>query len=218
MSVVSIASRSKAAARHGIRTRSAARAARDTTWSALGAVSSTRKPAPFWRAALTRAGKRAACPLITSGASAARRSAQLAAVACGSRSMMAVVCPARAAAVARCTARVVFPAPPFWLMMATIFMRPRRIGIGAEILCRHPHMSKCLYHHMRPCGHKRRLSSPIRAYFHLTNRVLSDDGGCMFPIRWLKWNDWLSSRPRSGRAGHWWGALRKSWQQRLASA
>src|SRR5258708_5637175 len=40
-----------------------------------------------------------------------RRSPQLAAVACGSRSIMAAVCPAAAAAIARCTASVVLPAP-----------------------------------------------------------------------------------------------------------
>jgi hypothetical protein len=60
--------------------------------------------------------------VYTSGASARLRSPQLAAVPCGSRSMIATLCPDKVAAVAKWTNSVVFPAPPFWLMMARVFM------------------------------------------------------------------------------------------------
>ena len=59
---------------------------------------------------------------MTTGSSAWRRSAQLAAEACGSRSITAVLRPLAAKATAKCRATVVLPAPPFWLMSATVCM------------------------------------------------------------------------------------------------
>lgn len=56
------------------------------------------------------------------GASPCRLSPHPAALAWGSRSMIAAGSPAASAAVARCKARVVFPAPPFWLTMAIVFI------------------------------------------------------------------------------------------------
>ena len=93
-------------------------AARDTTWPAFGAVSSTRKSAPFSRTAVTKEGKRVACPLIISGASAKRRSPQLAAVACAQGRSQQQQCAQQLTtlAVHLATAAAVFPAPPFWLI------------------------------------------------------------------------------------------------------
>ena len=58
-----------------------------------------------------------------------RVSFQKEAEACGSKSNTAALLPSASAATAKAVASVVFPTPPFWLMMATIFMGCLRAGL-----------------------------------------------------------------------------------------
>ena len=76
--------------------------------------------APASRAAVSRAGSWSAWPEITAGVSATRRLAHAEADPCGSRSTSTVVSLARSPATAIPHASVVFPAPPFRLMSATV--------------------------------------------------------------------------------------------------
>ena len=76
----------------------------------------TTRSAPPASAPLSILAKRDAWAEITTGVADSRRSLQLVAVACGSRSTMAEDSPARAAATAMETLTVVLPEPPFWAM------------------------------------------------------------------------------------------------------
>ena len=92
-SVVVTVSRSKIAGRHGTSTRSAAFAASRAARSARGGVSMITSSAPASAAAVSTCGSRAGWAETTAGVSTRRRSLQLLAVACGSRSTMATVRP-----------------------------------------------------------------------------------------------------------------------------
>ena len=61
------------------------------------------------------------------GVAASRRSPQLQAVACGSRSIMTELAPAFSAAMERERARVVLPAPPFWAISAIVLMATSKL-------------------------------------------------------------------------------------------
>ena len=93
-SVVLMVSKSKIEGRHGTRTRSEVFAASMAARSARGGVSITTRSAPPSSAALRTCAKRAGCAETTAGESASRRSPQLLAVACGSKSTIAAVRPA----------------------------------------------------------------------------------------------------------------------------
>src|SRR5882672_685835 len=60
----------------------------------------------------------------TTGVSLSRLSFHSAELACGSRSITTARFPALSEATARCRERVVFPVPPFWLNMETMYIRP----------------------------------------------------------------------------------------------
>ena len=120
-----MAFRSNAAGRQGIRIRSAARAAASEAASAFGALSIITRSADWAAACSSRPGNRAAWAETTAGEGLPRLSDQLEADACGSRSKRAVFMPRCSAATARWMAMVVLPAPPFWLIMAIVFMFAR---------------------------------------------------------------------------------------------
>ncbi len=115
-----MARRSKADIRHGIRIRSAERAAAKADPSACGGVPITTRSAPPSSAPRSEAASLAGTTETTAGASAWRVSRQPVALACGSRSRMTVAFPAYSAATARLIASVVLPAPPFWDAIATV--------------------------------------------------------------------------------------------------
>lgn len=102
--------------------RSAARAAAKEAASAFGALSIITRSADCASACSSRLVSRVACAATTVGDGRARLSDQLAAEAWGSRSKMAVFRPRCSATTARWMARVVLPAPPFWLIIANVFI------------------------------------------------------------------------------------------------
>ena len=108
--------------RQGTRTKSEALAVSRAVLSAWGAVSIITSSPPACCICRSSWRRRLAWADRTTGSSAARRSAHLAADAWGSRSSTAVLRPAVLDATARCRARVVLPEPPFWLMTDTTFM------------------------------------------------------------------------------------------------
>ena len=120
--------------------------------SECGAVSRTRTWQPASRARRISCCSRLAWAEMTTGSSASRRSAQLAAEACGSRSMIAVLRPLLAKATARCRATVVLPAPPFWLMSATVCMA---VALGwymhCRLACKHAWLHKLLHKGRHGC-------------------------------------------------------------------
>ena len=70
----------------------------------------------------------------TAGLSASRVSCQKVADACGSRSKTAALLPSISAATAKAVAIVVFPTPPFWLMIASVFMGADFPGVAFLIV------------------------------------------------------------------------------------
>ena len=101
-----------------------------------GAVSATMISAPSRPRASTSGFIREVGVAYTGGFSAPpwrRRSCQLAADACGSRSRIAVGIPAPSASAPRAHERVVLPVPPFWLRTAITRGRGPRAGIGCAV-------------------------------------------------------------------------------------
>src|SRR5271166_7005773 len=89
---------------------------------ANGGASIIARLQPDSAAAFSTCCKRAGAMDTTAGLSASRVSCQKVADACGSRSKTAALLPSISAATARAVAMVVFPTPPFWLMIASVFM------------------------------------------------------------------------------------------------
>src|ERR1019366_7727636 len=108
--------------RQGIRIASACAEACAAMPSALPGVSIITRSASFARACSSSLGKRGACAGTTAGIVVSRRSPHTVEFARGSRSKIAVASPCASAATAKFTAKVVFPAPPFSLTMASIFI------------------------------------------------------------------------------------------------
>src|SRR5215470_3039960 len=102
--------------------RYAALAARRAAFPAGGGLSVRHRAAADHSADVRTWDSRAGCADTTTGLSASRRSLQLLAVDCGSRSTIAVTFPASCAATASASVRVVLPVPPFWAMTAMTSM------------------------------------------------------------------------------------------------
>src|SRR5208337_103653 len=126
--------RSGAKGRQGIRIASAWAAACPALLSALPAVSIITRSASFARACCKRIGKRGAWAGTTAGILLARLSPQTVELARGSRSKIAVAKPCASAATARLTASVVFPAPPFSLMIAITFITSPLVSLVTSCL------------------------------------------------------------------------------------
>ena len=120
------------------------------------------RPADCAWACFNSPDRRAAWADTTAGEGLLRLSDQLAAEACGSRSKRAVFMPRRSAATARWMATVVLPAPPFWLIMAMVFMLARCIIV---LIAGHTHKHE--NNQPRTIGEGRAITPALQRGTHL---------------------------------------------------